>query len=65
MSVSSDDCGYIYWNVCTCDESEHAGEGCPYNSINACPVHNEDLTQDDEILTAKEKQEMVIDEVRP
>jgi hypothetical protein len=63
MSVSSDECGFVCYGVCTCDESDYGGKNCPYKSINACPVHNDDLLCGDDILTAKEKQEIVIDEV--
>ncbi len=37
--ISAKECGYIYWDVCTCDESPHAGKDCPYTNTRECPVH--------------------------
>lgn len=42
MTVDADNCGYICYSFCTCDESDYAGEICPFKNIDDCPVHTED-----------------------
>ena len=41
MTVDSEDCGYVVYSFCTCEELPHAGEECPYELVDECPVHNE------------------------
>lgn len=43
MTVDSEDCGYVVYSYCTCEESLCAGEPCPYELIWECPVHNEEM----------------------
>jgi len=40
MSVDSDDCCYVVYTYCTCEEMPCAGDVCPYESIDDCPIHN-------------------------
>jgi hypothetical protein len=40
-NVVHDQCGYNFYDVCTCDEMVCAGEDCIYKNISECPVHCE------------------------
>ena len=40
------ECGYSLFGICICDHyPEQMDKRCPYNSVDDCPVHNEELSQ--------------------
>lgn len=45
--INPDDCGYFYKERCTDVYLGILGGFCPFKSINECPVHNPEKTEDD------------------
>jgi len=43
VTVDSEDYGYLLYSYCTCEESPHASERCPYEFVDECLVHNEEI----------------------
>ena len=43
MTVDSEDCGYVVYSYCTCEGSPHAGERCPYEFTDECPVFKQPI----------------------